>query len=99
LLQERQEEEFARLTETGEDFRLSGRITEQFDHTGTDLIDEKTPIGPTNKGFQLLLKMGWKKDTGCVLITLLSIFNRVTFLNTIIGFIHSVTYRVVATFC
>ncbi|PRP83015.1 G patch domain-containing protein 8-like [Planoprotostelium fungivorum] len=43
---------------------ITHRITKDLDTNSFQQISMDTPLGSTNKGYQLMLKMGWKKDTG-----------------------------------
>lgn len=51
--------------ERDDDFKLPfAAPEEEFDFTGIQVVSVDTPIEETNKGFRLLVKMGWLKDTG-----------------------------------
>uniref|UniRef100_A0A7S2TQ68 G-patch domain-containing protein n=1 Tax=Lotharella oceanica TaxID=641309 RepID=A0A7S2TQ68_9EUKA len=64
-VRKREEEEILKM---GPDFSLPrGRPKEDFDFSSQNVeqISAKTPLSSKNKGYQLLMKMGWKKGDGC----------------------------------
>ena len=41
-----------------------GRIEQSFDSTGVEMASLEQHLPPTNRGYALLKKMGWREQTG-----------------------------------